>query len=163
MYWLWKTNTLDAETPEGDGPFAQLIRGDWKSAAAYWAQTGCPYEEAEALMEGDRGAVERALEIFQTLGAVPAVGWARQRLRALGAVRLPRGRRSSTRAHPAGLTARESEVLAMLARGLGNPEIAARLFVSRKTVEHHVSSILAKLDVQTRDAAVRRARREEWA
>jgi DNA-binding CsgD family transcriptional regulator/tetratricopeptide (TPR) repeat protein len=163
MYWLWKTNALDAETPEGDGPFAQLIRGDWKSAAAYWAHTGCPYEEAEALMEGDRGAAERALEIFQTLGAVPAVSRARQRLRALGAVRLPRGRRSSTRAHPAGLTARESEVLAMLARGLGNPEIAARLFVSRKTVEHHVSSILAKLEVQTRDAAVMRARREDWA
>jgi DNA-binding NarL/FixJ family response regulator len=64
--------------------------------------------------------------------------------------------------HPAGLTSREGEVLAMLARGLSNPEIAARLFVSRKTIEHHVSAILGKLDVASREAAVNRAREQGW-
>jgi DNA-binding NarL/FixJ family response regulator len=60
------------------------------------------------------------------------------------------------------LTSRESEILAMLALGLRNPQIADRLFVSLKTVEHHVSSILAKLEVATRDAAVAHARRQGW-
>jgi DNA-binding NarL/FixJ family response regulator len=50
----------------------------------------------------------------------------------------------------------------MLARGLPNPQIAAQLFVSRKTVEHHVSSILGKLDVASREAAVLRAREQGW-
>jgi DNA-binding NarL/FixJ family response regulator len=60
------------------------------------------------------------------------------------------------------LTTREREVLAFVAAGLMNPDIAMRLFVSRKTIEHHVSSILAKLDVSSREAAVTRARDEGW-
>jgi DNA-binding CsgD family transcriptional regulator len=161
-YWLWKATGLDEHVAAGDGPYARLTRGDWEGAAAYWSMKGCPYETAAALMEGDVAAIKRALEVFQTLGAVPAVGWARQRLRYLGAGRLARGRRSTTRAHPAGLTTRESEILTMLARGLPNPQIAAQLFVSRKTVEHHVSSILGKLDVASREAAVLRAREQGW-
>ena len=161
-YWLWKTKTGGDGVAEGNGPYARLTRGDWKAAAAYWAEAGCPYDEAEALMEGDLAAVTRALEIFQTLGAAPAVDWARQRLRQLGATRLPRGRRPTTRAHPAGLTSRETEILTLLASGLRNPQIAERLFVSRKTVEHHVSSILGKLDVGSREQAVTRAHKERW-
>jgi DNA-binding CsgD family transcriptional regulator len=161
-YWLWKARVPEGVAAPDDGPYARLIGGDWHGAATYWSSKGCPYEQAEALLEGDLAAATRGLEIFETLGAAPAVGWARQRLRQLGAGRLPRGRRPSTRAHPAGLTTRESEILAMLARGLRNPQIAARLFVSRKTVEHHVSSILGKLQVSSRDEAVRRARDEGW-
>ena len=160
-YWLWKTGASEGDAAAGDGPCACLMRGDWQAAVAYWSSKGCPYEQAEALMEGDLAANKRALEIFQS-GAAPGVGWARQRLRQLGASRLPRGRRPSTRAHPAGLTTRECEILAMLGRGLPNPQIAARLFVSRKTVEHHVSSILGKLEVSSREAAVVRAREEGW-
>ena len=162
LYWLWKAGAAGPCPSAGDGPYAHLMRGDWKTAAAHWSEKGCPYEEAQALVEGDVAATTRALEIFRTLGAAPAIVTAQQRLRQLGAARLPRGRRPTTRAHPAGLTTREREVLTLLAAGLMNPQIATRLFVSRKTIEHHVSAILAKLDVSSRDQAVARARTEGW-
>lgn len=160
-YWLWKSGGSSAR-PAGEGPYAQLARGDWPSAAAFWAERGCPYEEALALIEGDLTAATRALETFRTLGAAPAAEYARQRLRRLGTHRLPRGPRSTTRAHPAGLTRRESQILALLAAGLRNPQIGRRLFVSRKTVEHHVSSILGKLGVSSREDAVMHARHKGW-
>ena len=69
--------------------------------------------------------------------------------------------RAPTRENPAGLTARELEVLALLVEGLRNAEIAERLFVSEKTVDHHVSAILRKLDVPTRAQAAREATRRE--
>jgi len=162
LYWLAKSGAPRVDKVEGDGPYAQLMRGDWMAAATHWQRLGCPYERGEALVEGDIAAVREALDIFQTLAAAPAADRARQRLRQMGLVRVPRGRRPSTRAHPAGLTAREAEVLGMLALDLRNPQIADRLFVSPKTVEHHVSSILAKLGVSTRDAAVAGARQQGW-
>ena len=64
---------------------------------------------------------------------------------------------------PAGLTAREVEVATLLAEGLTNAEIADRLVVSAKTVDHHVSAILAKLGVPTRAAAANLAARHEAA
>ena len=60
---------------------------------------------------------------------------------------------SRRREGPAGLTQREVEVLRLLARGLSNRAIAAELVVSRKTVEHHVEAVYAKLDVHSRSAA----------
>jgi len=70
---------------------------------------------------------------------------------------VPRGPHAETRANPAGLTARQLEVLALLAEGLTNAEIAARLVVSIRTVDHHVAAVLARLGVDTRRAAGRRA------
>ena len=70
---------------------------------------------------------------------------------------IPRGPRAARRGHPFDLTAREQEVLAALSLGLSNGEIGARLFVSPKTVDHHVSAILTKLDVRSRGAAVAKA------
>lgn len=162
LYWLWRAGELNPSEIGGDSAYAQLIRGDWRAAAAEWERAGCPYERGHALIEGDVDAVNDALAVFHALGAAPAADWARQRLRMLGVATLPRGKRASTLAHPAGLTRRETEVLALMAQGLTNPQIGDRLFVSAKTVEHHVSSILGKLAVETRDAAVSHARREGW-
>jgi DNA-binding NarL/FixJ family response regulator len=105
--------------------------------------------------------MEEALQAFLALGAAPAADRVRQ-APGVGVTRLKRGPRSSTRAHPAGLTRRESEILALLARRLSNPAIGERLFVSPKTVEHHVSAILGKLEVGTREEAVVEARRRGW-
>lgn len=158
---LWRVRP-DVTVDGVDGPDALAIAGRWQRAAAEWRRLGCPYEEAEALMGGDVEAVHAAHGIFHALGAAPAADWARQRLRQLGVSQMPRGRRASTLAHPAGLTARETEILTLLAQHLTNPQIGDRLFVSAKTVEHHVSSILGKLDVDCREAAAECARTRGW-
>jgi DNA-binding NarL/FixJ family response regulator len=72
-------------------------------------------------------------------------------------LRVPQGPREATRANPAGLTARQLEVLALLADGLTNAEIAERLVVSPRTAEHHVAAVLAKLGAASRRDAARRA------
>jgi DNA-binding NarL/FixJ family response regulator len=80
-----------------------------------------------------------------------------RRLRALGEQNVPRGPRPATAASPAGLTRRETEVLRLLAAGLGNAKIAARLGLSARTVDNHVSAILRKLGVRTRTEAAAQA------
>jgi DNA-binding NarL/FixJ family response regulator len=75
-------------------------------------------------------------------------------LRTRGIRAIPRGRRISTRTNPAGLTRREVQVLAVLVHGHTNSELARRMHLAPKTVEHHVSSILEKLDVRSRTQAV---------
>ena len=82
-----------------------------------------------------------------------------RRLRERGVRGLPRGPRRSTRSNSANLTSRELEVLGLVTEGLRNAEIAERLFLSEKTVDHHVSSILRKLDARTRaEASVKAVR-----
>ena len=103
--------------------------------------------------------MREALALFTRLGARPAEAIAAQRLRALGARGVPRGPRPATRANPANLTARELEVLPLLVAGLQNAEIASRLHLSAKTVDHHVSRILAKLGVHARGNAAAAASR----
>ena len=69
----------------------------------------------------------------------------------------PTGPQAGTRAHPFGLTRREGEVLDLICQGCSNAEIAARLYISPKTVDHHVSGVLAKLNVPTRNLAAAKA------
>jgi DNA-binding CsgD family transcriptional regulator/tetratricopeptide (TPR) repeat protein len=154
-FWLWRAGHL-AEAPTGAVPlFALQIAGDWSGAAERWTAIGFPYHAAEALADGDETAVRQALAEFERLGARPAAAEAARRLRAMGARGVPRGPRSSTKANAAGLTAREQEILQLVAEGLTNHDIARRLFLSDKTVGHHVSAILAKLGVPSRTQAAR--------
>ena len=72
---------------------------------------------------------------------------------------LRQGPHAATRENPSGLTARELDVLRLVATGMRNSQIAERLVVSPKTVDHHVSAILGKLGVKTRTEAAARANR----
>ena len=158
---LWQAGERDVPTDGLAEPYALLIAGDLAGAAAAWRELGCPYEEACALALGDDpGLVHRAIATFEELGAKPAIARAVGRLRTLGVHDLPtvrRGPRASTRAHPAGLTQREAEVLVLVAAGLRNAEIAERLYLTPKTVSHHLSAIYAKLGVETRIEAAHAA------
>jgi DNA-binding CsgD family transcriptional regulator len=135
-------------------PYARELRGDWTAAARAWDALGCPYEAALARADSDEAEpLERALESFQRLGAVPASRATAGRLRLRGVRSIARGPRRSTMDNPAQLTSRQIEILELLADGLTNAEIAARLYITPKTVAHHVSAILGKLDVGSRKQA----------
>jgi DNA-binding NarL/FixJ family response regulator len=130
------------------------MSGRWREAADVWAELGCSYEQATALMDSAEAAdLLEALAILDRLGAVPAASKVRRTLREMGVQGVPRGPRRQTRRHPAGLTPRQVEVLELVAEGLTNADIAERLFVSPKTVDHHVSALLTKLDVASRQEA----------
>lgn len=153
-FWLWRGGVTPPIGKAIAEPYAHQIAGNWRAAADLWKEIGCPYEEAVALSDGDEAAQREALSIFEKLGAEPAADKLRQRLRATGVRGIPRGPRQSTVENPAGLTSRQMEVLSLLSEGCINAEIAERLFISAKTVDHHVSAILAKLDARTRAEAV---------
>ncbi len=131
-----------------------------RDAAAAWEALGCPYEAALALADaGDEPALREAHDRLRGLGARPAAAIVARRLRVRGARDVRHGPQARTRENPAGLTRRELEVLALLAEGLRNAEIAERLVLAEKTVHHHVSAVLRKLDVRTRGQAGAQARR----
>jgi DNA-binding CsgD family transcriptional regulator len=152
--WRRRAGIRDATPDWIPEPYARELAGDPLGAAALWAELGCPYEAALARADShDEDELRRALDDLRGLGAEPAAAIVARRLRTRGAKGLPRGPRPATRANPANLTSREAEVLALVAEGLRNGDIAQRLFLSEKTVSHHVSAILRKLDVRTRGEA----------
>lgn len=142
-------------------PYRLELAGEAEEAAARWTALGCPFEAALALAHAtSEDAQRRGLAELQRLGARPAANRVARMLRESGARDVRHGPRAATRENPGGLTARELEVLALVAEGLRNAEIAERLFMSQRTAAHHVSAILRKLDVSTRvQAATEAARR----
>ncbi len=158
-YWL--TRAIPMHVPPSDliGPFGTQLAAGPRKAAAAWIDLNSPYEAAIALLDGDESDLREALAVFQRLGAEPAARLARSRLRDLGVAVIPRGPRRSTAGHPFGLTSREDEVLQLIIEDLSNQEIASRLVVSERTVHHHVSALLGKLQVRSRTAAAAVARR----
>ena len=140
-------------------PWAAGLRGDWRAAAAGWAEIGDPYERAlELAGSGEVEPTLTALRALEDLGADAAAALVRQRLTALGVTRVPRGAAATTRTNPAGLTDRQLAVLTLLADGLTNAEIAVRLVVSVRTVDHHVAAVFDKLHVRSRREAAIAAR-----
>jgi DNA-binding CsgD family transcriptional regulator len=158
--WRQRAGLDDEIATEVAPPYALQLDGQPARAAELWREIGCPYEAALALADADEeGPLRRAHAELQALDADPAAAIIARRLRQLGARGVPRGPRARTRDNPAGLTARELDVLPLLADGLRNAQIAERLVVSAKTVDHHVSAILRKLSVHTRGEAAAEATR----
>ena len=136
-----------------------------ETALAAFVHAGIPYRTAQTrlmlaqvLGPGDRevaGAEARAaFSVFEDLGASRDADAAAALMRDLGIRAARTGPKNLGR-----LTGREQEVLALLGEGLSNPEIAGRLFLSRKTVEHHVARILSKLGLRGRAEAAALAAR----
>ena len=161
-YWGWRAGDIDVSPIGAAEPYALEVAGRWREAAAAWLALGCPYEQARALAAGDEPARREALAIFEHLGARPAAEALRRALRDAGVRGLARGARDSTRANPCQLTQAEMKTLALMAQGLRNADIAERVHRSVRTVDHHVAAVLAKLGVDSRQAAVERATREGW-
>ena len=148
-YWRYRAGLRDGLAEhEFAEPYSLAIAGEWNSAAQAWERIGCPYEHALALTEQDESARRIGVQRLDELGARRASAAVIRRSR--GGRRPPR---TQTQANPAGLTDRELEVLILVAGGLRDAEIAQHLFISCRTVNHHVSAVLAKLRVLNRGQA----------
>jgi DNA-binding CsgD family transcriptional regulator len=149
--WLRRTGSPRTNQRELAEPYRQQLTGNQRGAAGLLDALGCPYDAALALLDApDELALRRALDICNTLGAVATARIIRQKMRSLGIRSVPAGQRTAARENPLGLTRREQEVLELLCDGRTNASIAAKLVISPKTVDHHVSSVLAKLGVSKR-------------
>ena len=159
-FWGWKAGARAPLPDPDEPPFWLHAAGRPAEASAAWAAIGAPYMEALALADSDDEAdLRRSLRLLNRLGARPMARRVVNRLRNLGAARIDRGPRPETLRNPAGLTARQLEILGLVSAGLGNADIARHLVISPKTVDHHVSAILRKLGVSNRAAAADAARR----
>ncbi len=156
-FWLYKARKKEMNIQELYKPYMFLKEGKAVLAATFWKMTGCPFELAFALSEGNEEDKRNALPLFQKLGADAVYEKIKMEMRAKGIKKIPRGLRQSTKTNPAQLTNRELDVLNLLQKAIQNKEIAETLFISSKTVDHHISSILFKLDTTSRAKAVSEA------
>ena len=147
------------EVPEGVAePFRLSLTGRHEEAASWWRQAGEPFTEAMSWVDSDDPAHQaRGVELLDKTGATATADRVRVELRQAGVAVVPPRPRESTRANPGGLTNRQLDVARLVARGFTNAEIAARLFISPKTADHHVSAVLAKLGMTNRRAVLVRA------
>ncbi len=164
VLWLHKLGgrTGNAVPDRVELPVRLAIAGKWQDAAKAWGDAGMRYYEALALAEGDADARDRSVSLLRDMGATAVLQrlvdlWGERGLEA--SHEEPRKRRAK---HPSGLTRRQLDVLSALNDGLSNAEIAEKLFISAKTVDHHVSAILAQLDVNSRGEAAAVARQQRW-
>ncbi|MGV0848689.1 AAA family ATPase [Mycolicibacterium phlei] len=140
-------------------PYRLYLANRFADAADEFTRLSTPYEAALALIDAASPELtRRGLDMLDRLGAAAVAAKMRRDLRETGQTAVPARRRTTTIANPAGLTARQVEVLRLMQDGLTNAELAERLYLSTKTVGHHVSAILAKLGVPSRREAIRRAR-----
>ncbi len=147
-------------------PTQSIAHGDQAEAAALEAdrfeRLGMPVEEAISRAMVAQPDLEGVVSALLRMGAAGVVRGLRRELQRGGVRNIPRGERPTTREHPGGLTERQVEVLGLITAGSSNAEIADRLFISEKTVSHHVSAILAKLNVTTRLQAAALANESGW-
>jgi DNA-binding CsgD family transcriptional regulator len=159
-FWGWMAGAEGPLPARSELPFWLQVIGEPRAAAAAWLEVGSPYYAATAFVSaGGEEDLRQALRIFNDLGAVPMSRRAAAALQRIGASAIARGPRPRTRANPARMTDREVEILTLVESGLTNGEIAERLVLSVKTVEHHVSAILRKVGVRRRADAAAAARR----
>lgn len=152
-FWLYLIGELEV-MPEGVAePYRLAGDGEWEKAASSWEERGIPYDRAVALAHGNTESKLEALRICDELNAKPLAARLRSELTEAGVSGVPRGPTRATRENPFGLTPRQMDVLRHMAEEMTNAEIADRLFLSSRTVDHHVSAILGKLGVTTRAEA----------
>lgn len=158
-FWLNKAGKTFTLTKEKKKPPKQEMNDNIKTVAERWGKSGNPYMQALALSTGTEEEQKQAIIILDELGAIATLEKLKSDMRAVGIKNIPRGPRESTKTNPAQLTRRQVEILHLLKDGLQNKEIAERLFISPKTVDHHISAILSKLVVNSRAKAVAKAQK----
>ncbi len=161
-YWA---SRLSLEPPEGHipGPAGMEWDGRVAEASQSWKERGYPIEAAVTRAMLPDANLEEVFSGLSRLGADGVIRGLRRELQRGGVARIPRGQRQATRQNPSGLTDRQAEVLSLMVSGLSNAAIAEELFISEKTASHHVSAVLAKLNVSSRLQAVALVNSGGWS
>jgi ATP/maltotriose-dependent transcriptional regulator MalT len=159
-YWKRRVGSLpDEDVNNFLTPLKLEFAGDWKAASLAWEKIGCPYEQALALMDGTEESQNEGMRILNNLKATGTINHYRRKLNLKSPKPATKGPRESTLNNPGQLTDRQIDILKLLHVGLQNKEIAEKLFISPKTVDHHISAILTKLEVSSRTKAVIEAKK----
>jgi DNA-binding CsgD family transcriptional regulator/tetratricopeptide (TPR) repeat protein/energy-coupling factor transporter ATP-binding protein EcfA2 len=162
-------NVINAQNCVAE-PYQLELAGNAKLACERWQALGMPFNAAVALLQSTGNAQQsdylNAYSLLESLQAKAVMLWIRQRAKQQGFYeKLPKTRRgpyAESRQHPAGLTSKEQQIMTLLITGASNHDIANTLSRSQRTIENHVSSILSKLNVDSRIEAMLRVQNEPW-